>query len=60
MIKTKEEALRVAYEQGLHGRRRDWLHNLGAAFEQQMNEAYERGKAEKIRLARAAMAAKKG
>lgn len=52
---AERHALETAYQQGLNGKRRDWLHNLGDAFERKLHAAYARGKAEKVRRAAAAM-----
>jgi hypothetical protein len=52
---ARDFALARARELGLHGRKPEWIHNLGPAFERRMRKAYAAGKAEKIQLALVAM-----
>lgn len=55
---ARDGALARARELGLHGRKPEWIHNLGPAFERRMRKAYAEGKAEKIKLALATMKGK--
>lgn len=55
MSDAEKTALERAYDLGLRGQRKDWIHNLGAAFDRRMHEAYAAGKREKIRRAVEAM-----